>query len=375
MVLRGILMRGVIMKCNKCGTPIIPGENACRICGNKTDFSQRGKEPEIIDFPEEIKVEEIKVKEEKKVEPKKVEIAPFELPDLDDIINSNELDSKPDFDDVKQPELVIPDTMELELPTEDLKDEVSEPNVQLSEEEPKVEKVKSKKKKSLDKVVVKEEPKKNKVKPKKKEKKSGNFGMILLIIILLCSLFLNIYLFVNGKNEGTNEKPTNNEETVYSKVSYDGYKHTIPSSWITENKGTSLLVYDDTQNWSASTQIIENANYEAFVTNKDKLVESLGALKYQFTSNYSKEANEKDYYLFKGKYYNYSVYVIVTGMDDDKLIVTDLKFKGEVDDILLNNILTFMSTVKENNNEELFKDNFEFKDFSNEISSISQIEE
>jgi len=363
------------MKCNKCGTPIIPGENACRICGNKTDFSQRGKEPEIIDFPEEIKVEEIKVKEEKKVEPKKVEIAPFELPDLDDIINSNELDSKPDFDDVKQPELVIPDTMELELPTEDLKDEVSEPNVQLSEEEPKVEKVKSKKKKSLDKVVVKEEPKKNKVKPKKKEKKSGNFGMILLIIILLCSLFLNIYLFVNGKNEGTNEKPTNNEETVYSKVSYDGYKHTIPSSWITENKGTSLLVYDDTQNWSASTQIIENANYEAFVTNKDKLVESLGALKYQFTSNYSKEANEKDYYLFKGKYYNYSVYVIVTGMDDDKLIVTDLKFKGEVDDILLNNILTFMSTVKENNNEELFKDNFEFKDFSNEISSISQIEE
>ena len=39
------------MKCNKCGTPIIPGENNCRICGNKTDFSERVKEPEIIDFP------------------------------------------------------------------------------------------------------------------------------------------------------------------------------------------------------------------------------------------------------------------------------------------------------------------------------------
>ena len=41
------------MDCNKCGTPILPGENYCRFCGTIGDFSVRKHvevKPEIIDF-------------------------------------------------------------------------------------------------------------------------------------------------------------------------------------------------------------------------------------------------------------------------------------------------------------------------------------
>ena len=38
------------MNCNKCGTPILPGENTCRFCGAIGDFSIRKEKPEIISF-------------------------------------------------------------------------------------------------------------------------------------------------------------------------------------------------------------------------------------------------------------------------------------------------------------------------------------
>jgi uncharacterized OB-fold protein len=43
------------MNCNRCGTPIIPGENSCRFCGAVENFTERKyiDVPEIIDFVEE----------------------------------------------------------------------------------------------------------------------------------------------------------------------------------------------------------------------------------------------------------------------------------------------------------------------------------
>ena len=38
------------MNCNKCGTPIIPGENTCRFCGTSNNFSKREEKHEIIGF-------------------------------------------------------------------------------------------------------------------------------------------------------------------------------------------------------------------------------------------------------------------------------------------------------------------------------------
>ena len=42
------------MNCNRCGTPIIPGENSCRFCGAVENFTERKyiDVPEIIDFVE-----------------------------------------------------------------------------------------------------------------------------------------------------------------------------------------------------------------------------------------------------------------------------------------------------------------------------------
>ena len=370
------------MKCNKCGTPIIPGENTCRICGNQADFSERVKEPEIIDFLDD--------------EDKEVNVF-SQLPDLSDVVDDVEqvdLNSNEELSSVNEvsesevqttiKEEIVEPTFEVEgaialepILNEKSNEIVSEPiinfeAVNVKEETKEVVEDKNKKnKKVVEKTVEKAENKKN---VKKEKKSSNNLSVVLLMIVLLCSLGLNIYLFIMGGNvkSGNNNKDLQNNQ-VYSKVAYDNYIINMPSTWITENDDTSLLIYDEDQTWAASLHVIDGADYNSFLTNKETLVGKLGNLKYQFTSNYSKNEYNKDFHLFKGKYYDdYSVFVIITELSNSSVLALDLKFKGEVDDILLDSTLKFMAEVKENNTIELFKNNFEFKDISDEIKSVSQ---
>ena len=349
------------MKCNKCGTPIIPGEDTCRICGNKTDFSKREKEPEIIDFPEDV-IEPEEIVESKPIEVSEDSDIVMELPDLDNIVNS--VDFEVPTTTVSESEVVASEDNVIDEPIDDVVEEPTKEETEVKEE------VIVEEKKEL----PKEKPeKKKKVKEQKEKKPSFNVGMIFLVLLLLCSLAFNGYLFIMNSNAKAEENDEPKVETAtYSKAVYNNYKMTIPSTWITQKNDKGIIVYDDTQDWSASIQTVDNAIYDTFVTNKDKLVDSLGSLKYQFTSNYSKEVSGKDYYLFKGKYYNYSVYVIATEIDKDTLSIVDLKFKGEVDDILLNSILTAMGTIKSNDTSELFKDNFEFNNINDKVLTISQ---
>lgn len=363
------------MKCNKCGTPIIPGEDNCRICGNKNDFSERTVEPEIIDFPDDI------------------EGVSMDLPDLDMIVDTKEETLEPALELVNEVEMsvveetnvieenpVIEESIVVEEPalepvlnTTNEVEPVEEVKTVEEKEEEVVEEVKQNKKKVLDKANEKEE-KPKKVKKEVKEKKSSNgFVVVLLLILLVASMALNGYLFImDGNAKANNKSDDPKTEQVYSKVAYGTYKVSMPSTWIAENGSNGLLVYDETQNWAFNMQMLNGINYETLITNKDDLSDSLDNFKYQFTSNYSKEVEETNYYIFKGKYYDYSVYVIVTELSSDSIVVVDLKFKGEVDDILLNEVLKSMSDVKTNNTTELFKDNFEFQNISNEIKLAGQ---
>lgn len=346
------------MKCNKCGTPIIPGEDTCRICGNKTDFSKREIDAEVIDFPEEV------------VSDTKVEKG-FELPDLENIVEVDALDSK--SEQASKPEIKVETNNQTEI---EVKPELKVESVETVEPietvkevidiEPEEAKIKTKEKKVLD-----SPAKKTKEKESKTVEKHSNAGFVLLTLLLICSLAGNIVLFIINGNAKAAEKEPEEEKIVYSKISYNDYKVTVPSTWINEGSD-KLILYDESQNWSARMQVVENADYDAFVENKDQLIEKLSPLKYQFTSNYFKKIDNREYYLFKGKYYNYSVYVILTSVGKEKMLVTDLKFKGEVDDILLNSILSVMGEIKENNTQELFKDNFEFQDLSEQVISVSQ---
>lgn len=372
------------MKCNKCGTPIIPGESTCRICGNKADFSKRVKEPEIIDFPEEIE-EKVEVKEVVSELPDLVDIVDIEdvkpeepvleVVDIEEPINENQEEVETVVELPQEPQTDLEQTMSLEPEVvETISEEEGSNKVEEvpSVEEPIVKETKPSKKKVLDKANEKEVKSKKEKKVKKETKTSSNVLTVLLSILLIGSLCLNVYLFImDGNSKASGNNDNNETAQTYSKTAYNNYKINMPSSWITENTNNGLLIYDDSQNWSANMQMISEGDYDTFVTNKESLVASLGNKKYQFTSNYSKQVEEKDFYLFKGKYYDYSVYVIVTELDDNMLVV-DLKFKGEVDDVLLNNILKAMTEVKEKNTANLFKDNFEFQDISNEIKKISQ---
>ncbi len=335
------------MKCDKCGTPIIPGEDTCRICGTKANVLKRRVSPDIIDLPDD------------------EETISNDLPDLQDIISRLE---RADIDQEDYENMIYDKVEETELIMDKPQKNTGKEQIELKEMEDK--------KKILDTV----EPRKPRLNKTKKGLKNGkitiNTAVIILTLVLFCSILMNICLFiVKGNSKAKKDNTPVEEKVVYSKVSYDNYKITIPSTWIIEQKTNNLLIYDETENWSASMQIVKNANYDDFVPNKDKLVESLGNLKYQFTSNYSKKVDKKEYYLFKGKYYDYSVYVIVTELDDNQIITADLKFKGEVDDILLNDILVSMGSLKEKATDSLFKDNFEFNDISNQVGDISKNQE
>jgi len=351
------------MKCNKCGTPIIPGESTCRICGNKADFSKREKAPEIIDFPEEI---------EEKVEVNEVV---NELPDLVDIVDIEETTVEEVQPTVELPQSDLEQTMSLEPEVvETVSEEVSNKTEEVpAVEEPTVQETKTSKKKVLDKANEKEVKPKKEKKDKNENKSSSNIATILLSILLIGSICLNIFLFImDGNSKASGNNGDNETSQTYSKTAFNNYKVNMPSSWITENSDNGLLIYDESQNWSASMQVISDTDYETFVTNRESFAETLGNKRYQFTSNYSKQVEEKNFYLFKGKYYeDYSVYVIVTELDNNMLVV-DLKFKGEVDDVLLNNILKSMTEVKEKNTDNLFKDNFKFQDISSEIKNASK---
>lgn len=359
------------MKCNKCGTPIIPGEDTCRICGNKTDFSKRAIDAEVIDFPEEV---ESKPNEEKA----------FELPDLENIVEIEDLGEKEIFkknsDEKKEEVSLSPQETEVKNDVNDVK---LEPTLVIDSSTPKPEvkevidiktedaEEKSTKKVAEKKVAYRPTKKVKEEKNIKAESHSNNVGIVFLTLLLICSLAGNIVLFIINGNAKAAEKSPEEEKVVYSKVSYSNYKITIPSTWINEGSD-KLILYDESQNWSARMQVVADADYDTFVENKDRLIEELSPLKYQFTSNYFKKIDNQEYYLFKGKYYNYSVYVILTSIGKEKMLVTDLKFKGEVDDVLLNSILSVMGEIKENNTQELFKDNFEFQDLSEKVMVVSQ---
>jgi hypothetical protein len=64
--------------------------------------------------------------------------------------------------------------------------------------------------------------------------------------------------------------------------------------------------------------------------------------------------------VFKGKYQNYTVYVITTKLENNTTVVADLKFKGEVEEDVLEKVLTTMSTVSVKNLTEFYDENFDF---------------
>ena len=405
------------MNCNRCGTPIIPGENSCRFCGAVENFTERKyiDVPEIIDFvePEIIDFttgeDDVVVSSDAKPAtpsvptpptppappvapsvPEKpampaapatpvqqpVAPAPVSAPAVPEVPSAPVAPEAPSVPE--KPVLPAPVTPITAAP-------VSTP---VEKKEEKVEAADSKVEAPVEAEVKKEEatevaastpvvvtaPAENKVEEvkeektvkEKKEKKGGSLSLatFVLVVLLLASIVLNCFLLMGDSEDNTpvepQEKPVVSEttQTLY----FNNYKLETPSNWIavsTQNV-PYLTIMDRSEEWAVTIDVSNETDSALVEKSAEQIKEAFKNNKYLFTDSYPKNANNREYYVFKGKYQNYTVYVITTKLENNTTVVADLKFKGEVEEDVLEKVLTTMSTVSTKSLTEFYDENFDF---------------
>ena len=407
------------MKCNKCGTPIISGENRCRFCGSTIVIKKPEviKEPElIIDTPKKSEIiKEIpkapEVKKEvimdapKKPEiimdvpkkevimdvPKKAEIIrePLKPEIIKEIPKAPEVKKEVIMETPKVPEIIMNEPEKIEIIEEVKKDERKEIDVTDElEKTARLERIDLEEftgkidREEIKNIVIETnveetlEPKKEikQVVEKAFHEKANNFMTFsILICVLAASLTLNGYLYINRYKLATKEakKISENTRTVY----YDNYELNIPDNWNTKGIATNnnMLIFDDTNEWGATIEILKNSVFEHTEQYKDDINNSFMQKGYTFTSSYNKETEEMDFYIYKGKYNAYSVYLIVGKINDENAVVTDLKFKGEVNKEILDNVLDVVSNIDSNTLQDFYESDFHFNQVGNLVKEKIKI--
>lgn len=440
------------MNCNKCGTPILPGENSCRFCGTVGDYSKRTHEetkPEIIDFTtgdddvviiddEPEKIESIPVikpvsapvaptvsRPEPVVAPvqmptpvvreaavsfpapapvvmpvsapviPKVE-TPISIPAVTPIVSEpvptvvkqapvipvvSSIDEEP-IPVIKKEEVVVPIVKpQMDVPivapvipvvADSVPTAVSASTPVLVTKDD----LKETKEELVDEIATPVTEDKKEVKDVKEKKSNhGLFNILtfILIVLLLISVIANCFLLMGNskENEEVDDTPvvSSTNQTIY----FNGYKVEVPSNWITTtNKDVNYItLMDSTENWAVTLNVAPNTNASAISdkTSIENITKAFGASKYLFTSDYSKTVDGKDFYIFKGKYYDYSVYIITSSLDSTNAVIADLKFKGEVDDEVLNNVLSSLKTVSVKDLTTFYKNDFSFGDIASLVTS------
>lgn len=351
------------MKCKKCSTPIIPGEKRCRFCGSTMmiEDENNNRQPEIIDIIDDTILEK---------QPEDVLV-----------VSKKELKKEPEIIDIiDEPKKDIDVTDELEKTTKLKKIDIEEFTGKLSKEE--LNEIEEKKEKKEKKEEKKEEKKKeekneNEIEEEKpfNEKMNSYIIFIVIFVLLVISLVFNLFLFLNRNvTKKTNDTSISDVNTLSF---FSNYELSIPDNWYTktELEKNLLVIFDSTNEWAASVQILDNVDYKLANKKADEIQELYSKNRYVFTSNYNKKINDTEYFLYKGKYENYSVYLILQKYDDKTVILTDLKFKGEIRKDVLDTILESFANIKTNNLNKLYEDDFKFEPVGKIISDVAKKEE
>lgn len=352
------------MKCKKCSTPIIPGETRCRFCGS-TMIINDNKEPEIIDIIDDI-IEEKKPKKE---------------PEIIDIIDEQPNNKKEIIGE--QPKKIDIDvTDELEKTTQLERIDIEEFTGKINKEElKKIEKETTEKNEVVEneKPIVKNEIVVNENPVEKEEQKfneKSNTYVVggVLVSALVISLVFNLFLFLNRNLSKKSVSDSISEARI--ETFFNNYEISIPDNWQTKTEVDKdlLMIFDSTTEWAASLQILKDVDYKLVNKNADDIQKEYAKQNIIFTSNYTKTVNNIDYFLYKGKQENYSVYLILQEVDDSTVLATNLKFKGEIKKEVLDTILDSFSSVKGNNLNKLYESDFNFSQLGDVVTKFAKPE-
>lgn len=419
------------MNCNRCGTPILPGEDTCRFCGAVGNYSERKNivAPEIIDFvePEIIDFttgeDDVVVSGEAKpatptaptvpnvpaqpvapapvstspavpvsqptvapVTPAKPEVATPVTPSVPAEPVVQEVTAQPAVapapvtpitaapvtnsvekkEEEKEPAAVeTPVVPEVTTPAPEAPTAVSEstPVVVTSPTEQKTEEK------------TEEKPEKE-----KKVKKSGGLsvGTFILVILLIASIVLNCFLLMGDSEDNTKveeQAPVVSEtkQTLY----FNKYKLETPSNWIAVSNQSVpyITIMDRSEEWAVTIDVSTETDSALIEDSAEQIKEAFKNNKYLFTDSYPKSANNREFYVFKGKYQNYTVYVITTKLESNNTVVADLKFKSEVDEDVLEKVLETLSTVSTKDLTEFYNNNFDFGTITNLVKDNIVVED
>lgn len=429
------------MNCNKCGTPILPGENTCRFCGAIGDFSIRKEKPEIIGFDDiednyerinfALGEDEVSIIPETKPEPvvisdpitpapvvaeptpvvvqpvvesTPVVTEPVVIEPAPTVVSESVVEVQPTVVQSEVVQEVAPVVADVIMDTpSSIVEEVAAPVVEgpkipvvnsVIDEPPTakipVEEVKKiveaeKEAEVVEEVIetpapvvtepvveTKTEVVEEKKEDKKEEKKPTNYKgfCIVLAIFLAVSIVLNCFLLLKASGDSGIVKASENP-LVSLKTVYKEYKFSLPYSWVVNGDDEEfLLIHNESESWAASISLESALEYDLVAGKEEEISSAFSKHAHAFTSNYVKTVNGMEFQIFKGKYYSHTVYLIINKIDEDTVAVTDVKFKGEVDDDIINDILKCLTNVSKVDMDKFSENDFEFENVTSVLEGI-----
>ena len=412
------------MKCGKCGTPILPGDDFCRICGTKYESQPAVEtletqqtqviEPSVSAIPSPVEelsvpnstpimepsipkvstpvvepttpvmprpVEELSVPESTPImEPSIPEVStPVVEPTTPVMPRPVEELSVPESTPIMEPSIPEVSTPVVEPTTPVMPSPVEESSVSTSNLNETANSFELAKELDLNAEPTKE-VKEEKVEEKEeksieeiiaKNNRKPNIAFIITLILLIISIALNVLLFINKKEDANSGADSTLEGTKTKTVYYNGYSMNVDYNWI-YTEGSELVFNDKTENWGASLKVVD-ADFDAFTANKDSFNEILNKNTLEMTSKNEKTVNNKTLYIFSGKYNNFITDVIISDLGDGNILKVQVLYKGEKDDLVLNKIYNLMTSVNTYSTTLLNDSNFKFLDLSNAITSNSVV--
>lgn len=192
-------------------------------------------------------------------------------------------------------------------------------------------------------------------------------GLLILILLLGASIGLNVFLLVSDSSKVNTDNEIVDEVSATKETVYlNQYKVEAPSNWstVTSKDSEHIVFTDSSKEWAVSINIKENVASSQIAENVDKITESFGKAKYNFSSDYTADSLGEDFYVFKGKYFDYTTYVVTRNLNSSTVAMADLKFKGEVDEKIYEAVIDVLKSIVGADVDSFFSDNFEFNDIS-----------
>ena len=371
------------MKCGKCGTPILPGDDFCRICGTKYESQPAVEtletqqtqviEPSVSAIPSP--VEELSVPNSTPIMESSIPkvSTPVVEPTTPVMPRPVEELSVPESTPIMEPSIPEVSTPVVEPTTSVMPSPVEESSVSTSNLNETANSFELAKELDLNAEPAKEESKEEKSIEEiiAKNNRKPNIAFIITLILLIISIALNVLLFINKKEDANSGADSTLEGTKTKTVYYNGYSMNVDYNWI-YTEGSELVFNDKTENWGASLKVVD-ADFDAFTANKDSFNEILNKNTLEMTSKNEKTVNNKTLYIFSGKYNNFITDVIISDLGDGNILKVQVLYKGEKDDLVLNKIYNLMTSVNTYSTTLLNDSNFKFLDLSNAITSNSVV--